>query len=164
MLKIKLARTGKKNQTHFRIVVNEARDKRDGAVVAHIGHYIPAQIPKVLEIDVKEYEAWIQKGAQPTDTVAALFKRYQSGNPFPEKKPTLSRKAKAKAAAAAEAAKQAAEAPAEAEVPVEAPAEAAESSAEAAPVEATPAENTPPAIETAPEAEVPAEEKTEATN
>jgi len=113
MLKIKLARFGKKHQAHYRIVVNEARDKRDGKYVALLGHYSPV-VPKKLEIDVKAYEEWVKKGAQATETVAALFKRFQSGNPFPVKKTGLSKKAKAKA----EAAKKEAEAPKE-EVKVE---------------------------------------------
>ena len=102
MLKIKLARFGKKNQTHFRIVVNEARDRRDGKYVALIGHYSPSYQPKELEIDLKAYESWISKGAQPTDTVAALYKRVKSGKLFPEKKAKLSKKAQAKLAAAKE--------------------------------------------------------------
>lgn len=103
MLKVKLARFGKKNQPHYRIVVNEARDKRDGSYVALVGHYAPTQIPKTLEINMEEYQKWISQGAQPTDTVAALVRRYQSGNPFPEKKAQLSKKAKAKIAAQKEA-------------------------------------------------------------
>jgi small subunit ribosomal protein S16 len=55
-----------------------------------------------LEIDLKAYEEWIAKGAQPTDTVAALYKRFKSGKPFPEKKARLSKKAKAKLEAAEE--------------------------------------------------------------
>ena len=104
MLKIKLARFGKKNQPHFRIIVNEARTKRDGEYMALIGHYSPAQTPKILEIDVKAFEEWLAKGAQPTDTVASLFKRFKSGNPFPKKTNTLSKKAKAKLIAEKEAA------------------------------------------------------------
>ncbi len=102
MLKIKLARFGKKHQAHYRIVVNEARDKRDGKYTALLGHYSPVA-PKKLQIDVKAYEEWLTKGAQPTETVAALFKRFQSGNPFPVKKAGLSKKAKAKLAAAKDA-------------------------------------------------------------
>ena len=117
MLKIKLARFGKKHQAHYRIVVNEARDKRDGKYTALVGHYSPV-VPKKLEIDVKAYEEWLKKGAQPTETVAALFKRFQSGNPFPVKKVGLSKKAKAKAAAAIE------ETAAKKEPVVEAPVEA----------------------------------------
>lgn len=115
MLKIKLARFGKKKQPAYRIVVNEAKSKRDGQYVAMVGRYAPTEQPKVLEIDVPAFEAWVKKGAQPTETVASLFKRYQSGNPFAAKKTKPSKKAVAKAAAEAEAkaeAKTAAEAPA----------------------------------------------------
>ncbi len=96
MLKIKLARFGKKNQAHYRIVVNEARDKRDGKYVALLGHYSPSYQPKILELDLKAYEAWLAKGAQPTETVAALYKRVKSGKLFPEKKAKLSKKAQVK--------------------------------------------------------------------
>lgn len=131
MLKIKLARFGKRHQPHFRIVINEARDKRDGSYVAAIGRYVPAEQPKILEIDLEAYKDWMSKGAQPTDTVASLVKRYESGNPFPAKKPSLSKKAKAKLAA-----------PAEEAAPVAAPAAEEPVAEEAAPevTEAAPAE------------------------
>src|SRR5579859_2969924 len=113
MLKIKLARFGKTKQPHYRIVVNEARDKRDGRAVDVVGQYAPTLTPKILKVDLKKYEDWCKKGAQPTDTVLALVTRFQSGTPFPPKKPKLSKKAKAKIAAAAAAEKTAAETPAE---------------------------------------------------
>jgi small subunit ribosomal protein S16 len=139
MLKIKLARFGKKHQAHYRIVVNEARDKRDGNYVALLGHYSPVA-PKKLEIDVPAYEAWLVKGAQPTDTVAALFKRFKAGDPFPVKKTGPSKKAKAKAAAAAKEAS---------EPKVEAPAEpVAEVAAEPAAEVVTEPEVTEPVAET----------------
>lgn len=96
MLKIKLARFGKKHQPHFRMVINEARDKRDGSYVENIGHYAPTQTPKILEINVERYEYWISQGAQPTDTVKSLYEKFKSGNPFPDKKKKLSKKAQAK--------------------------------------------------------------------
>ena len=99
MLKIKLARFGKRNQPHYRIVVNEARSKRDGKYVDLIGHYAPTQTPKILEMNMDLYKTWLEKGAQPTETVAHLAARYESGNPFPAKKATPSKKARAKAAA-----------------------------------------------------------------
>ena len=102
MLKIKLARFGKKNQPHFRIIVNEARSKRDGEYIALLGSYAPAQIPKLLKIDIKKYNEWLKKGAQPTDTVASLAKRFESGKPFPKKTNQLSKKAKAKLVAKTE--------------------------------------------------------------
>lgn len=102
MLKIKLARFGKRNQPEYRIVVNEARDKRDGKYVELLGHYAPTQEPKLLKIDLDNYRQWLAKGAKPTETVAALVKRFESGKPFPPKKKQLSKKAKAKAAKPAE--------------------------------------------------------------
>jgi small subunit ribosomal protein S16 len=139
MLKVKLARFGKRNQPHYRIVVNEARDKRDGSYVALVGHYAPTQVPKTLEINMEEYKKWIGQGAQPTDTVAALVKRFESGNPFPEKKNQLSKKAKAKLATQKEA---------KAEVKEEAP------------VKEVKAEEKAPVVETKVEAEAPTKEDT----
>ncbi len=98
MLKIKLARFGKRGQPHYRIVVTEARSKRDGAYVENLGHYAPTQSPKILELNKERYEYWLSKGAQPTDTVASLFKRSQSKNPFPAKKAKPSKKQLAKKA------------------------------------------------------------------
>lgn len=138
MLKIKLARFGKKNQPHYRFVVNEARSKRDGKYVAKIGHYAPTQTPKILEINVEEYKTWVAKGAQPTPTVANLFDRYQSGNPFPAKKAKPSKKSIAKANSAKEEAEEAPETP-EATEATEAPAESDKS--------AEPAESAEPAPE-----------------
>jgi small subunit ribosomal protein S16 len=140
MLKIKLSRVGKKKQPHYRFVVNEARDKRDGAVSDSIGHYAPNQIPKVLEINVEKYEAWLKKGAQPTETVAGLFKRLKSGTPFPVRPAKLSKKAKAKQLAADDAANQPAP---EAEEP------AAPAVDEVPPTVETPVEEAP--VETPPE-------------
>src|SRR5690348_4456277 len=111
MLKIKLARFGKKKQPHYRIVINEARDKRDGQYVEASGTYAPTLTPKILDIHMKKVGEWLKKGPQTTDTVACFISRFKSGNPFPAKKVHLSKKAKAKAAAAkAEAEKPAEEA------------------------------------------------------
>lgn len=75
MLKIKLSRTGKKNQPSFRFAVQEARSKVDGKTVEVLGHYLPLSQPAVIKIDKKRYQEWINKGAQPTETVRQLFKR-----------------------------------------------------------------------------------------
>lgn len=103
MLRIKLARFGKKNQPHYRIVINEGKSKRDGQYKEAIGTYVPTQEPKILQVDIEAFESWVKKGAQPSDTVKNLVERFKSGNPFPAKKPRPSKKAQAKAAAAASA-------------------------------------------------------------
>lgn len=72
MLKIKLSRTGKKNQPSYRIVVAERRSKRDGQYVALLGTYNPLTSPSTINLDTKAYDAWISKGAQPTETVRSI--------------------------------------------------------------------------------------------
>ncbi len=125
MLKIKLARFGKKKQPAYRIVVNEAKSKRDGQYTAMIGRYAPTESPKILEIDLPAFEAWVKKGAQPTETVTNLVERYKSGNPFPTKTAKPNKKAQARAAAEAEAKAQAVAAPKEEPAPAESTPEAA---------------------------------------
>lgn len=139
MLKIKLARFGKSNQPHYRIVVIEGKSKRDGEYVENLGHYAPTELPKVLEINVENYTAWMKKGAQPTETVKSLVERFKSGNPFPERPKKLSKKAKAKQAEAAKADEEAKAAAAEAaaQPAPEAPAVETAPEATAAPTEAT---------------------------
>lgn len=75
MLRIKLARFGRKRQPTYRIVVTEKRSKRDGQYVEQIGLYSPLG-EKTLRIEVEKYQSWIAKGAQPTDTVASLFRKF----------------------------------------------------------------------------------------
>lgn len=75
MVKIKLTRTGKTHQPMYRIVVKEARDRRDGKYIENLGYYIPTTTPKTIHLDLVKYDAWIKKGAQPTVTVAALEKK-----------------------------------------------------------------------------------------
>ena len=75
MLKIKLTRTGKKHQPHYRIIVAEARSKRDGKAVDSIGHYHPLNSKKTLVIDIKKYQYWLGVGAQPTQTVKNLIRK-----------------------------------------------------------------------------------------
>ncbi len=73
MVKLKLSRTGKRHQPSFRIVAIESKTKRDGEYLEKIGHYSP--LTKELVIDKALYDAWIGKGAQPTQTVATLYQR-----------------------------------------------------------------------------------------
>jgi small subunit ribosomal protein S16 len=75
MLKIRLARTGKKNKAQYRVVVADARAPRDGAFVARLGYYDPTADPAVVVIDEEKARYWLGKGAQPTDTVGHLLKK-----------------------------------------------------------------------------------------
>ncbi len=76
MLRIRLSRTGKKHEPHYRIVVTEKRSKRDGATVDQIGHWHPTE--DKLIIDKKAFQDWVGKGAQPTQVVRQLVSKLAS--------------------------------------------------------------------------------------
>ncbi len=86
-LKIRLQRAGKsiKRRHHFKIVVIERSRKRDGKFVDSLGYYDPSQNPVLLKVDVDKYQDWVKKGAEPSETVASLFRNYQRKNKKEEK-------------------------------------------------------------------------------
>ena len=75
MLKIRLRRVGAKKKPSYRLVVVDARAPRDGASVSIIGHYNPLSDPETVVIDEEEAVKWLDKGAQPTATVARLLSK-----------------------------------------------------------------------------------------
>lgn len=72
MLKIKLARQGRKNLAVYRVVVLEGKSKLTGKTVDTLGHYDPSDKENKLIINKDRYQDWINKGARPTDTVRQL--------------------------------------------------------------------------------------------
>jgi len=75
MVNIRLRRMGAKKAPFYRIVVADSRAPRDGAFIAEIGYYNPISDPIELKVDNEKAVEWINKGAQPTDTVRALLKK-----------------------------------------------------------------------------------------
>lgn len=73
MLKIRLKRTGRRGQPHYRVVVMESALPRDGRSVEEIGYYNPRQKPSVFDVDKDRAKFWLEKGAQPSDTVRQYF-------------------------------------------------------------------------------------------
>lgn len=73
MLKIRLRRTGARNQPSYRVVVADAKAARDGAFVDYLGHYNPRTDPPTVEIDEEKAQKWLRQGAQPTDSVRQLL-------------------------------------------------------------------------------------------
>lgn len=73
-VKIKLKRLGKIRSPHYRIVVADARTRRDGRAIEEIGLYHPVQNPSRIEVDSERVQYWLGVGAQPTDPVKALLK------------------------------------------------------------------------------------------
>jgi small subunit ribosomal protein S16 len=74
-VKIRLKRLGKIRSPHYRIVVADARTKRDGRSIEEIGKYHPKNDPSLIEVDSERAQYWLSVGAQPTEAVVALFKR-----------------------------------------------------------------------------------------
>ena len=75
MVKIRLKRIGAKKAPFYRVVVADGRYPRDGRFIEEIGTYNPCVDPAEVKIDMEKAEAWIKKGAQPTETVKALLKK-----------------------------------------------------------------------------------------
>ena len=73
--RIRLRRTGRKNQGYFRIVVADQEKARDGRIVATLGNYDPRKTPAVIQVDADKARAWLDKGARPTDTVRSLLRK-----------------------------------------------------------------------------------------
>ena len=74
MVRIRLKRLGAKKAPFYRIVVADSRSPRDGRNIDEVGFYDPNQEPAVVKFDEEAAKAWLNKGAQPTDTVARLLK------------------------------------------------------------------------------------------
>ena len=75
-VKIRLRRMGAKKAPFSRIVVADSRFPRDGRFIEEIGYYNPMEEPSVVKVDPEKARKWLQNGAQPTDTVKALFKKH----------------------------------------------------------------------------------------
>ncbi len=73
-VKIKLKRLGKIREPYYRIVVADARTKRDGRAIEEIGKYHPKAEPSLIEVNSERAQHWLSVGAQPTDPVRALLK------------------------------------------------------------------------------------------
>ena len=76
MVVIRLRRAGSKKRPFFRVVVTDSRTARDSSFVEILGHYNPRSKPAVVQVDKERVAYWIQKGAQPSDTVRTLIARH----------------------------------------------------------------------------------------
>ena len=72
-VKIKLKRMGKIRAPFYRIIVADARTKRDGRAIEEIGKYHPKAEPSFIEVDSERAQHWLSVGAQPTDPVRRLL-------------------------------------------------------------------------------------------
>ena len=75
MVKIRLARMGAKKKPFYRVVVADSRSRRDGPFIEILGTYDPMKEPTEIKVDTDKAKSWIDKGAQPTDTVKRLLQK-----------------------------------------------------------------------------------------
>ena len=76
MLSIRMRRTGSKKRPFFRVVVSEARSKKEGEFIEVLGFYNPRTKPAVVEINKERIAHWIKNGARPSDSVRTLLSRH----------------------------------------------------------------------------------------
>ena len=74
MVRIRLKRLGKKKAPFYRIIVADSRSPRDGKFIEEIGTYDPSTEPSTVKVNEELAQKWLSNGAQPTETVAKLFK------------------------------------------------------------------------------------------
>jgi small subunit ribosomal protein S16 len=173
MLKIRLARGGAKKRPYYQIVVADSHSPRDGRFIERVGSYNPLlkkDDPNRITLRKEQIEAWLKKGAQPTDRVARFLAaegmaKWEHGDNPNKAKPHAKAQERAteraeRSAAAEAAAAEAAAAPAPEPVEEPAPVEEAAPAAEAAPAE-EPGVIENPAEEAAP-VEAPAVEEAQA--
>ena len=140
MIRIRLARIGKKGRPSYRIVVADITAPRDGAYLEWIGNYDPMADPPAVTLKTERAAHWLSMGAIPSDAVARIMDQ----NGLMER--TLNHSTATKKNGEAESA------------PAAAPAAVAEAPADEAPAEEAPVDEAP-AEEAAPEEEAPAEEE-----
>ena len=74
-VKIRLQRVGTKKKPFYRVAAMDSRKKRDGDVIEYVGRYQPIVSEKQFVVDEEKVLKWLNKGAQPTDTIKALLRK-----------------------------------------------------------------------------------------
>jgi small subunit ribosomal protein S16 len=106
---IRMARAGTKKRPFYHVVVADSRSPRDGRFIERLGSFnplLPKDKPERLKLDLDKVQAWMAKGAQPSDRVmrfldaAGIAKREKRNNPY-KAVPRKERKAKEEAEKAA---------------------------------------------------------------
>ena len=73
--RIRLTRHGSKKRPFYRVVAASTEAPRDGRFLEQLGHYDPTRTPPVVKLHLDKLEAWIRRGARPTDTVNRLMRK-----------------------------------------------------------------------------------------
>uniref|UniRef100_A0A7C4NTQ8 Small ribosomal subunit protein bS16 n=1 Tax=Thermodesulfobacterium geofontis TaxID=1295609 RepID=A0A7C4NTQ8_9BACT len=74
-VRIRLMRFGRKKRPFYRVVAADSRAPRDGKFLDILGYYDPLKEPFEFKVDEEKVKKWLERGAEPTETVRALLKR-----------------------------------------------------------------------------------------
>jgi len=74
-VRLRLRRMGRKKRPFYRIVAADQRSPRDGRFIEILGTYNPLTDPAEVQLNPERLRAWLDQGAQPTDTVRSLIKK-----------------------------------------------------------------------------------------
>lgn len=74
-VKIRMRRMGSKRKPFYRIVVADSRMPRDGRFIEEVGYYTPLTNPDEVKLEEDKIFEWLEKGAQPSDTVRSLLSK-----------------------------------------------------------------------------------------
>jgi small subunit ribosomal protein S16 len=80
VLKIRLRRMGSRQDPFYRVVVSESRSTPQSSFVETLGTYDPSTNPETIKVDVTKAEAWIKKGAHPSETVRSLLAKAKTAS------------------------------------------------------------------------------------
>jgi small subunit ribosomal protein S16 len=78
---IRLRREGALNRPYYKIVVADQRSPRDGKFIEQVGNYDPKKAGDNASLDIERIQYWIERGAQPSDTVRSLIKKEKKKAP-----------------------------------------------------------------------------------
>ena len=86
MVTIRLSRTGAKKRPFYHIVVTDSRNRRDGRFIERLGFFNPIATggEMRLKLDRERAQAWVERGAIPSERVASLLKEAQRSQPSDE--------------------------------------------------------------------------------
>jgi small subunit ribosomal protein S16 len=74
-----LTRVGSKKNPIYRVVAADSRSPRDGKFIEIVGRYNPQTDPSTIDLNEEKIKAWLDKGAQPTESVRRLIKASKIG-------------------------------------------------------------------------------------
>ena len=79
MVSIRLSRAGAKKRPFYHLVVTDSRNRRDGRYIERLGFFNPVgrEHQENLRVDLERVDYWIGHGAQPSDRVASLLKKFR---------------------------------------------------------------------------------------